>query len=386
MNVAIIGAGPAGASCALLLARAGLTPLLFDHSHPRDKACAGHLTPGDLAWWGPLARFRGARPFDGDRWYTTPAGRSFVVPGGRGDGTLFVSRLEFDGWLAAEAAAAGARWVKARVCDLAREGRGWRVVIADGGSHPVDVVVGADGVRSLVRARTVGPYDTADLVTGVGYRYPGVEIDYMHTVLIDDRTSGFVMPGAGRAQVIVGGRGIVRGRRILDAFAARHFRGPRPGACFGVIQPAPRHPSFFDAPRAGTNFVLLGDAAGFCNRATGDGIRYAIESAHAAAAAIVDGRVMEYEGRWRDTFGGGLIEACRAAARRRPGPAVEAAAIVLSRGGSVAALARAAARRATGITGGARITPADAVRAVAELLRGRTAGRAPDGPAGEPRP
>ena len=68
-DVAVVGAGPAGAWTACLLARRGARVLLFDHSHPREKPCGGGITgtgagarggrgrPPDSCW-----RSRSARP------------------------------------------------------------------------------------------------------------------------------------------------------------------------------------------------------------------------------------------------------------------------------------------------------------------------------------
>src|SRR3954463_1534782 len=44
LDVAIIGAGPAGARAAWRLARAGARVALFDGSHPREKPCGGGIT------------------------------------------------------------------------------------------------------------------------------------------------------------------------------------------------------------------------------------------------------------------------------------------------------------------------------------------------------
>src|SRR5258707_7433665 len=49
MDVAIIGAGPAGCRAAALLARAGARVTIFDPSHPREKPCGGGVTGRALA-------------------------------------------------------------------------------------------------------------------------------------------------------------------------------------------------------------------------------------------------------------------------------------------------------------------------------------------------
>jgi len=53
MNVAVVGAGPAGALLALHLARDGATVTLFDASHPREKPCGGGVTAKALALLPP---------------------------------------------------------------------------------------------------------------------------------------------------------------------------------------------------------------------------------------------------------------------------------------------------------------------------------------------
>src|SRR5258706_14946125 len=48
-DVAIVGAGPAGARAAYLLARRGARVTIFDASHPREKPCGGGVTGRALA-------------------------------------------------------------------------------------------------------------------------------------------------------------------------------------------------------------------------------------------------------------------------------------------------------------------------------------------------
>jgi flavin-dependent dehydrogenase len=45
IEVAIVGGGPAGAYCAYNLAENGICPIIFDHSHPREKPCGGMISP-----------------------------------------------------------------------------------------------------------------------------------------------------------------------------------------------------------------------------------------------------------------------------------------------------------------------------------------------------
>jgi flavin-dependent dehydrogenase len=59
----------------------------------------------------------------------------------------------------------------------------------------------------------------------------------------------------------------------------------------------------------GEDWALLGDAAGFADPVTGEGIYYALRSAELFAEAFLKGRPEEYEKRWREDFGGELRRA-----------------------------------------------------------------------------
>ena len=50
VDVAVVGGGPAGSSAAREAAERGLSVLLFDHAHPRRKACGGGLPVKGIEW------------------------------------------------------------------------------------------------------------------------------------------------------------------------------------------------------------------------------------------------------------------------------------------------------------------------------------------------
>jgi flavin-dependent dehydrogenase len=78
-------------------------------------------------------------------------------------------------------------------------------------------------------------------------------------------------------------------RRVAERYAARI-----PGLA----------PETFDARRAaGEDWALLGDAAGFADPVTGEGIYYALRSAELLGEAFLRGDVSAYEGMWRADFG-----------------------------------------------------------------------------------
>lgn len=98
LRVAVVGAGPAGSSAAIALARRGHRVTLIDKARfPRDKTCGDWLTGGALADLERLGLDRaallahGARPIAANRVYG-PAGRHDEAPGS----SLCLPRLRFD--------------------------------------------------------------------------------------------------------------------------------------------------------------------------------------------------------------------------------------------------------------------------------------------------
>jgi flavin-dependent dehydrogenase len=66
---------------------------------------------------------------------------------------------------------------------------------------------------------------------------------------------------------------------------------------------------------AGENWALLGDAAGFADPVTGEGIYYALRSAELFAQAFVEGNIASFETKWRADFGRELVRAGEMRAR-----------------------------------------------------------------------
>jgi flavin-dependent dehydrogenase len=175
-DVAIVGAGPGGSASAILLARAGWRVALIDRStFPRDKPCAEYLSPAAeplLTELGVMerlktthpARLRGFRIFapngamiQGDFAATRDAaGQSLFETG------LAIPRLRLDAALVEAAGTAGAelqmRW---RLAQLARADGVWRLTpVGDGEPLMARLLLAADGVHSTV-ARRLGLHETS---------------------------------------------------------------------------------------------------------------------------------------------------------------------------------------------------------------------------------
>ena len=172
VQVVVVGAGPAGASAAWHLATQGIDVLLLDRARfPRDKICAEYLSPQAsriLAAMGAMEEIESTAPahLTGMR-VRAPNGceihGSFVARHGYRafhDRGIAVRRSVLDGILVQRAQSAGARLIEhARVTDVLRDqsGKACGVSVLDqeGISHelPAALVVGADGLRSVVGRR-----------------------------------------------------------------------------------------------------------------------------------------------------------------------------------------------------------------------------------------
>ena len=311
-DVVIAGAGPAGAVAALVLARANVRVLLVDRAtFPRSKLCGDTINPGALAILGRLRlgeAVRGGLPIAGMIVTGEPATR---VRGLYPDGTAGISltRRILDARLVEAAATAGVHikenaLVRGPLMDHAGTVTGLDV-LTRGGAERVHgrVVIAADGRFSRV-ARALGLSRSAPAprrwalggyfegVTGLGNcgemhvragRYIGVapvpgKLANVCLVTADRRP----LRETGALPAALASDPLLRGRfahaRLLDL-------------------PVLLGPLAVDARVAGeAGLLLAGDAAGFVDPMTGDGLRFAFRGGELAALHALDA----LERGWRD--------------------------------------------------------------------------------------
>lgn len=306
VDVAVVGAGPAGARVAELLARQGRTVALLDPKAPWEKPCGGGLTPPAFREIPELEAIKdAARPVHRVRIETDPD-QGFSVE--LEEPIWIVSRLALSRWQLDRAVEAGAEHLPFRVRDLRRTYDGWRLS-TDSGVIATDFVVGADGAASLVR-RVAAPKFRVELApTRVAYP-TGVGPTPDHAVMRffaglagylwdfprpDHRSVGIGVPGGTKARPWLDGE-IDLYRDSGEDCSCRGME--RAGAVIGTAQLG--HGDY--AQIAGNDFALLGDAAGFADPLTGEGIQNALRSADLLAQAMTAERPTAYRALARKAF------------------------------------------------------------------------------------
>jgi flavin-dependent dehydrogenase len=308
-DVIVCGAGPAGSVAATVLARGGARVLLLDRARfPRDKLCGDTINPGALAVLRRLRTIdaieRTALPIDG-MIVTGERGarvRCAYAVGARG---LAVLRRDLDAALVDAAVAAGVRFepgVLVRGPLVGDDGGGIAVrgvILSGADGHdirvPAPMVIAADGRRSRI-AMPLGlaRHPPQPRRWAVGAYFEGVEdvgsFGEMH--VRRGRYFGVAPLPSGLTNVCVVVPRIAAladpRRLLLDTVAGDpavrdRFRSARLATAPVVVGPLA-----VDARKPGIPGVLLaGDAAGFIDPMTGDGLRFAVRGGELAAAAAL---------------------------------------------------------------------------------------------------
>jgi len=299
-DVLVVGGGPAGSTCARQLRQAGLDVLVMDkQAFPRDKVCAGWITPAvveslelDLDDYG---QGRVLQPIRGFRVGTIGGAEAEA----RYDAvaSFGIRRCEFDHYLLrrSQARLAPGEAVKSMV----REGSSWLVngrirtpLVVGAGGHfcPVSRMLGVETGRE-----SPGPIVVAQEME---FRLPeqerrecGIDQDVAQLYFCPDlkgygwcvAKGDYLNVGLGRedshhlSEHVEQFRGWLRQRGGIPRDLPGRFNGHA-----YVLYPESRRRLFDDG------VMLIGDAAGLAYPRSGEGIRPAIESALMAAKVVLD--------------------------------------------------------------------------------------------------
>jgi geranylgeranyl reductase family protein len=329
-DVLIVGAGPAGSLAALMLARAGVSVHLLDRARfPRPKLCGDTLNPGSLAI---LDRHELGAPV---RARSIPVSGMTVTGPGRvtvsadypaGVCGAAITRHVLDARLVEAAVSAGARFEPdVTVLEALTSPDGRRVigVRTAAGTRRASLVIAADGRGSRLGASLgLTRFARTPRRWAFGAYFEGVEgmtrRGEMHI-----RAAGYV--GVAPLPDGITNVCVVRERTpqdrtfdsrtlIRDVTSADPMLRDRFGRASQVSEVAVLGPLAMEADASGIPGLLLaGDAAGFVDPMTGDGLRFALRGAELAVEAALDelstglpafrslaaARAREFSAKWR---------------------------------------------------------------------------------------
>jgi len=337
-DLLIIGAGPAGSFAAELLAQGGANVALFDGRPPGEpKACGGGVTGKALKAWPHLLNAVGRTINELDLY--SPSGKKLHLE--LDEPFAIYSRLAFDSYLRERARDAGAKVFNEKISmrKSKRAAAAWTLKSESNAEFTGRILVGADGANSGVGKSLAGPLSASDMEVAFGYRAPLPADGEAPTVVaflprwigyawafprpdhisfgiattqdafqhqpLDDLLWQFMIgyysePGDTKRKFWANNSDQTQGiRQHLEQTAERY---------------AARIPGLADKTWetrkvCGEDWALLGDAAGFADPVTGEGIYYALRSAQIFAECYLSGSLTDYETRWRTDFGAELRRA-----------------------------------------------------------------------------
>lgn len=335
-DVLVIGAGPAGSFAAEALASAKVRVALFDGRPAGEpKACGGGVTSKALKAWPHLLEATGRMIQELELY--SPGGKRLHLK--LEEPFAIYSRTAFDSYLRERAREAGAHIIHERVSFRARAGqdKDWTVRARNGAEWSAPMIVAADGANSPIAKRLAGPLPPAEMEVAFGYRTPlpkseagaptvvaflpgwagyawafprvdhisfgiATSQDAFDHQLLDNLLWKFML-GYYRMREDEGAH-LWSSRKkdaTLDSQIERELRLVAERYAARIPGLAPK--TWDTRHAAGEGWALIGDAAGFADPVTGEGIYYALRSAELFTQAYLEGKALDYENRWRADFG-----------------------------------------------------------------------------------
>jgi flavin-dependent dehydrogenase len=322
-SVIVVGAGPAGATAARTLALAGVSVLLLDRSpFPRNKPCGGAISVRALrrfpcleAALSRIATHRLSRLY-----LEGPDGESTIIESD-GPAVVMIRRVEFDALLVSLAVEAGATLVTgAEIVQASMDDHGVQLVARDGRRFAAPLVIAADGVvaqRLGIRPgwpasavaldmmeeaprETLRHVDPSTLWVAYGVAPGGKGNGLRERGSTDSRQAhegyAYVFPKRDHVNVGIGfvlqhyRDAIAEAPYSLQRRFVEHLRAR------GIVEgeSSRRYFTPFIIPVGGPlrkpgrgRVLLAGDAGGFVNGFTAEGIYYAMASGDLAATAVL---------------------------------------------------------------------------------------------------
>ena len=295
-DVIVVGSGPAGACAAWRLAKAGVPVAVLEKAPlPRYKTCGGGIVGRAMQALPMEVRRVVEQDCHTAQLNLLDAGLSFTTH----RSTPIVSmtmRSRFDFAILSAAQSAGAA-VHARcaVENVSCHGD-FVTIVTNGGAMRARFVVAADGALSTV-ARKMGLADGRVLIPALEYEVtiPPSRLETFHGTARFDvglLPHGYAWTFPKQQHLSIGVLSMAQRKHDLKQTMAQYLGLLNCGSStqierHGFVIPiSPRRGAFVEK-----RILLVGDAAGFADPVTGEGISFAIRSGLLAAHALIDGQL-----------------------------------------------------------------------------------------------
>ena len=289
MNITVVGAGPAGAWSAILLAQRGHSVTLIDPQAPWEKPCGGGVTAKALSSVDifdnelPRQNIDRITVYFGDRTNVTVTPREPIA---------VVSRKDLGSRLLEQAQRVGVSFLKTRVTRVHSSGRQWLLTTRESQLH-ADFLVGADGATSLVRRSVGNGLEPQDLCVTLGYLIPGPASSTMKIFFVP-QFEGYIWSFPRQHHLSYGlitrsePGWTARAKMLLSNFITADLGADvmEQAEFYSAPVPCLSPRSWKSNQIAGEGWALIGDAAGFVDPITGEGIHYAFKSGQILAETI----------------------------------------------------------------------------------------------------
>ena len=335
-DMIVVGAGPGGSVAARDLATAGYSVQLFEaDTRDRYKSCAGGIPPRCLEITPLDDRLEQERVID-SCFFCGP--RSSITVRAKGMTGFTVWRTEFDQWIRDQAADAGAEVLYASPVNRVECTEDRVRVQANGSTHEARALVGAFGIGSrhglLKQLEVIPPPAIAAVATELhlGERNVDERIGNAIETYMDSSVNPtgclWIYPKREVVNVGVLASSKLPLKSILQRFIAEHPLASRKleGArhCFKTKRfRGHQIPRRVVDRTFGQRFLLIGDAGGFADALTGEGIYHAQKTGRLAASVLTralaeddlsEARLSEYRRLWqRELYTGELAYSYRMA-------------------------------------------------------------------------
>lgn len=297
-DLLVAGGGPAGLACAIEARLLGLTVTVIEpHPGVLDKACGEGLMPGALPYLERLGVNPEGAPLLGvrysDRSHTVL--HKFTTGAGRG-----VRRTVLHEALLSRAIDLGVKFEHTSLENVTQNQDQVAVTCANGQTLFGRYLIGADGLHSKV-ARVSGMTKPTNSKTtrrfGIRQHFAIAPWSEYIEVFYTDDAEVYVTPvSSGEIGVAVLGR---RNTDFLETIGKVPELGKRIAGASGSSQKfgAGSFPQKTSRRRKG-RILLVGDASGYVDAITGEGLRLGFEQANVAVRLVFERRTEAYDRSW----------------------------------------------------------------------------------------